>query len=136
MPEDSFSGAPLETNRHGETNRQQISSQPPRWIGAAKIAVIGMGIVFVVGFVFVAGTIVNRLSHSKPEPRALAGRFGLSDIHMDEGQQVKSVTLDQERIAIHLTGDKNEEIVIVDLGTGRELGRIRLHPLSDMAGKF
>ncbi len=127
MPEDTAAPPPMEM-------------PPPPKATALKAAVIVMGVLLVAGFVLVVATIVKRASD--PTPAALStgpgGRFGVSDIHVAPGEKVKSVVMSEDRIAIHLAIERpgaapEEEIVIVAVKTGAELGRIRLRPLNDFA---
>lgn len=100
-----------------------------------KVVVIAMGILLVLGFALVVTTIVKRASNPQAAQQTvgLAGRFGVSDVHVEPGEKVRSITMADERIAIHVGNDKGEEIVIVNARTGVELGRIRLRPLTDLA---
>jgi hypothetical protein len=122
MPEDTATPSPME-----------IPSAPRTTI--LKAAVIVMGVLLVAGFGLVIATIVMRAS--KPQVNASlvgpGGRFGVSNIGVNPGDRVRTLTMTDERLAIHMAGDKGEEIIIVNVKSGVELGRIRLHPLTDLA---
>lgn len=127
MPEDTAAPPPMEMPAAPNTR-------------VLKIVVAVMGVMLVLGFALVVTTIVRRASH--PETAAstagLAGRFGVTDVHIEPGEKVRSVTMTDDKLAVHLGSDKpggggGEEIVIVSARTGVELGRIRLRPLSDFA---
>lgn len=126
MPEDTAAPPPME--------------MPPPKTAVLKAVVIVMGVLLVAGFVLVVATIVKRASD--PAPSAVStgpgGRFGVSDIHVAPGEKVKSVVMSEDRIAIHTAIEKpggtvEEEIIIVAVKTGGELGRVRLRPLNDFA---
>lgn len=96
---------------------------------------VTMGLVLVAGVIFVLVVVMKRASHPAEPAAGFAGRFGVSDIHVAPGDTVKSVSLADDRIVIHLSGDSDEEIVVVSARTGQELGRIRLKPLRDLAAR-
>ncbi|HEY4343434.1 MAG TPA: hypothetical protein VGN05_03735 [Parvibaculum sp.] len=105
----------------------------PRMV-VLKVAVIVMGVLLLAGFGLVVATIVNRASH--PSTAAVVGpggRFGVSEINVDPGDRVRTLTMNEDRMAIHIAGEKGEEIVIVNVKTGAELGRFRLLSLTGLA---
>ncbi|MEN6542870.1 hypothetical protein [Parvibaculum sp.] len=114
----------------GEPAKPPLSNS----VKAAILMLVTMGLVLVAGFIFVVATVVKRSNHPT-EQTGFAGRFGVTDIHVAPGDAVKSVTMADDRIAIHVGSDKNEEIIIVSPKTGLEIGRIRLRPLSDLASR-
>lgn len=127
MPEDTAAPPPMEM-------------PPPPRAAALKAAVIVMGVLLVAGFVLVVATIVKRASNPTPSvvSTGLSGRFGVSDIHVAPGEKVKSVVMSEDRIVIHTAIERagaatEEEIIVVAVKTGAELGRIRLRPLNDFA---
>lgn len=108
----------------------------PRMV-VLKVAVIVMGVLLLAGFGLVVATIVNRASHPQENAKLIGpgGRFGLSEINVDPSDRVRSLTMNEDRMAIHMAGEKGEEIVIVNVKTGIELGRFRLRPLTGLAAK-
>lgn len=115
-----------------ETSAAQVDGTNTRALGLLKIGVVVMGVVFVAGFVLVAGTIVYRAMHAG-EKVAVQRSFGVSDIHIDVGSSVKDMVMSDERLAAHVVGPKGEAIILINPKTGQEYGRIRLQPLSDFA---
>lgn len=103
-----------------------------RALGLLKIGVVVMGVVFVAGFVLVAGTIVYRAMHAGGKV-AVQRSFGVSDIHIDAGSSVKDMVMSDARLAAHVVGPKGETIILINPQTGQEYGRIRLQPMSDFA---
>jgi hypothetical protein len=122
MPEDTATQPPMEM-------------APPPNTRLLKVVVTVMGVLLVLGFAVVVATIVRRASHPQAASSTVGfgGRFGVSDVHVEPGEKVRSVTMTDERLAIHVGSDKGEEIIIVNAKTGVELGRIRLRPLTDLA---
>jgi hypothetical protein len=106
---------------------------PPPNTRLLKIVVISMGLLLVLGFAVVVATIIKRASHPGEAAAGFAGRFGVSDVHVEPGERVRSMTMTDEKLAVHVGNDKGEEIVIISVKTGAELGRIRLRPLTDLA---
>jgi hypothetical protein len=102
----------------------------PRQVRALKIAVIAMGILLVGGFAFVLATIVYQASRSgqvRTVPQAaLEGAVGALAIPKDA--TVGSMSLDGDRLALHLNSAEGPEIVVIDLKTGKVISRIRLQP--------
>ncbi|MGV8998081.1 MAG: hypothetical protein ACOH12_14155 [Parvibaculaceae bacterium] len=106
----------------------------PRMLGL-KVAVAVMGFVLVAGIVLVLTTIILRVTGSGSADRfaGAAGRFGITDVSVDKGDVVRSVTLTEDRAAVHVTGAGGDEIIILNVKTGTELGRFRLHPVTGLA---
>lgn len=96
-----------------------------------------MGIALVVGFAVLFGTIVYRAMNMGAEEEIVAGTpdgtFGVSEIAIGKGDRVGSVTLSESRLAVRVAGSAYHDIIIIDVETGRELGRVRLRALSDFA---
>ncbi|MBA4209851.1 MAG: hypothetical protein C0454_10005 [Parvibaculum sp.] len=94
----------------------------------------------VLTFMVVVAAFVWRLTGGAPAgeaPRAAhpAGYFGMSRIAIAPGEAVRSVTLGEGRLAIHVAGDNGEAVILVDPKSGAELGRILLSPMSDYAAR-
>jgi len=105
----------------------------PRMI-VLKIAVVVMGILLVAGFALVAFTIVKRASDPEATAaRATPGQFGITDVRIGPGEGVKSFSMNESRIAIHVTGAGGDQIILVHPRTGQEIGRIHLRSATDYA---
>lgn len=91
-----------------------------------KYAVIGMGVVLVLGFFVIAARIVyltSRMEASLP-----AGQdFGVA---VPAGAAVTTMSLSGTHLALHLAGPAANErsIMVIDLMSGRVLARVRLEP--------
>jgi hypothetical protein len=101
-----------------------------RQVRILKIAVIVMGILLVGGFAFVLAAIVYQASHPKQDvaaPLASVNSGAGPVIELPVGPAgVTSMSLDGNRLALHLTGGEGPEIVVVELTTGKVIARIRL----------
>jgi len=122
MPEDTV-----------ETPEMEIPPAPRMLV--LKVAVAVMGVLLVAGFGLVIATIVNRASNPQSAERVVGpgGQFGVSDIQIDKDDIVRSVNLNEDRMAIHVAGAQGEDIIIVNVKTGKELGRFRLRALTGLA---
>ncbi|MGD9667787.1 MAG: DUF6476 family protein [Hyphomicrobiaceae bacterium] len=91
-----------------------------------KYAVIGMGIVLILGFFIILARIVyltSRMDASLPAGQELS-------IAVPAGAEVTSMSLAGNRLALHLAGPGPNErsIVVIDLASGRVVSRMRLEP--------
>jgi hypothetical protein len=100
----------------------------PRQVRALKIAVIVMGILLVGGFAFVLAAIVYQASKGGQDTVPAAVLSGIEELPIPKDATITSMSLDGERLALHLKFAAGQEIVVVDLGTGRVISRIRLAP--------
>jgi hypothetical protein len=102
----------------------------PRQVRVLKIAVIVMGILLVGGFAFVLAAIVYQASkagqdHAVPQA-TLEGVESALPIPKDAA--ISSMSLDGDRLALHLNSAQGAEIVVVDLKSGKVMARVRLVP--------
>lgn len=108
----------------------------PRQVRALKIAVIVMGVLLVGGFAFVLAAIVYQASHlgkgaaGDTASQALAKRDVVPGVELalPPDATVTSMELDGERLALHLNSSLGPEVVIVDVGSGKVLARIKINP--------
>jgi len=93
--------------------------------------VIIMGVLIVAGIVVVIATIANRTSGGGREAsstRAAPG-FAAADLPVPAGCQVMETTTADDRLVLRLGGgERCNQILIVDMATGRLLGTLRLVP--------
>ena len=102
----------------------------PRQVRALKIAVIVMGILLVGGFAFVLAAIVYQASKG--------GQSGVGMVETPGGVEaalpvpkeatVTSLSLDGDRLALHLNSSAGAEIVVIDLQTWLVVARVKLAP--------
>lgn len=97
-----------------------------------KILVIVMSVLILAGVVVVAVTVANRLtkpaSHQDTGEGGAAPRgFGSADLPIPHGCRVEGLHAAGERLIVQLAGGAGcNRILVVDVGTGRLLGRLDL----------
>ena len=106
----------------------------PRQVRILKIAVIVMGVLLVGGFAFVLAAIVYQASHPAQDAtltgaQAVPGEGALSiDLPVPSGAAVTAMSLDGNRLAVHLAAPSGPEIAVIDLATGEIVAHVRLKP--------
>jgi len=93
--------------------------------------VIIMGVLIVAGIVVVIATIANRMSGGGREATSApaAPAFTTADLPVPAGCQVMETTTADDRLVLRLgSGERCNQILIVDMATGRLLGTLRLVP--------
>jgi len=95
----------------------------PSQLRLLKIAVIGMGIILLVGFTTVIGRIIYLVNSAPPPPTAAAvsGSSPLvapATLALPKGSVVKLLALSGNRLAVHYEGPAGSGIRIVDLVPG------------------
>jgi hypothetical protein len=103
----------------------------PRQVRVLKIVVIVMGILLVGGFAFVMAAIVYQASQGGQGGAAAGGAApnGVeTELPIAKDATVGALSLDRDRLAIHLNSGAGPEIAVVDLKTGKIVARIRLKP--------
>jgi hypothetical protein len=108
---------------------------PPPNLKMLKLVAAGLGVVFVVLFITLILALVLRSPKSSRAAALPGGYFGISDIAVAPGEKVRGVTMEGDRLAIHVGSDGAEAIIIVNAKTGEELGRILLTPMSGFASR-
>ncbi len=117
-----------QSTQSGTTKNQQPTRQPlSTGERVLRLSVYIMGVLLVAGMIVITLTIVKRASDpsaSQADKKAYDLKADLKDIKGD----VAGMTLDGNRLAVHLKGPQGGHIIIFDIRKGREVGRIRLHP--------
>ncbi len=98
---------------------------------ALKVLVVVMGVLLIAGFAVVVVTIMSRLSQrAAPPSAAVAARltpFGNTTVTLPADSLVMEVQGAGDRILLRLDlKDGTEMLLVLDAGTGTELGRIKL----------
>ena len=100
-----------------------------RQVRVLKLAVIVMGILLVGGFAFVLAAIVYQASKGGQGSAAGAGVAGVeAELPIPKDATVTSLSLDGDRLALHLNSAAGPEIAVIDLKSGKVVARIRLKP--------
>jgi hypothetical protein len=84
-----------------------------------QVAVVGMGVLIVVGVVVLGVALMQRVS-------GLASP--IASVLLDEpaGTRIAGVSMAPDRLGVQLQGAGPDRVVVVDLKTGRVLGRVGL----------
>jgi hypothetical protein len=92
--------------------------------------VIIMGVLIVAGLVVVVVTIVNRMGGGgRTVDTHAATAFAAADLPMPAGCQVMETTTADDRLILRLgSGERCNQVLIVDMATGKLLGTLRLVP--------
>jgi len=105
----------------------------PRQVRVLKVAVIVMGLLLVGGFAFVLAAIVYQASRLKQDGAVTlqvqdSAASPIIDLPVGQGAGLTAMSLDDNRLALHLSGGDGPEIVVVDLGSGKIVARVKLKP--------
>ncbi len=92
--------------------------------------VIIMGVLIVAGLVVVVVTIANRLGGAdRTANTRAAAEFATVDLPVPAGCEVMETTAADDRLILRLgSGERCNQVLIVDMATGRLLGTLRLAP--------
>lgn len=106
----------------------------PRQVRILKWVVIAMGVLLVGGFVLVISVIVYQASNigeSAGPPSGVQARRAAplpqGVLRVPRGMAVTHMALDDNRLAVHLTGPGGGEIQVIDLVTGSVIATIRVN---------
>jgi hypothetical protein len=102
----------------------------PRQVRVLKVTVITMGLLLVGGFAFVLAVIVYQASRVGQDGAAAGPAVnGLeTELPIAKDATVGALSLDGDRLAIHLNSAAGPEIAVIDLKTRKVVARIRLNP--------
>ncbi len=105
---------------------------------ALKIAVVGMGVLIVLGLVVVFATIAKRMTAGKGSEAALLGEgavrkppaaFGDTLVSIPRGGHMVDFRSDGQRLLVHVRPPGLEELIhVIDLDTGKVLGVVTVAP--------
>ena len=92
--------------------------------------VIIMGALIVIGLIVVIATIAHRLSGDQAAAAGTAlPSFAAIDLPIPAGCEVRETTTAESRLILRLgTGERCNQILIVDMASGKLLGTLRLMP--------
>jgi hypothetical protein len=102
----------------------------PRQVRLLKIAVIVMGLLLVGGFAFVLAAIVYQASQIAKESATSAPALGgvETELAIPPDATVTSLALDGDRLALHLSTPNGQELLVIDLKSGKVATRVRFKP--------
>lgn len=91
--------------------------------------VIIMGVLIVAGIVVIVVTIANRMGGGETAASRAAPEFATAELPVPAGCQVMETTTADDRLILRLgSGERCNQVLIVDMTTGRLLGTLRLVP--------
>jgi len=91
--------------------------------------VIIMGVLIVAGLIVVVVTIAGRLSSGKQGTPATEASFGTVDLPVPAGCRIEETSTGDGRLILRLgDGDRCNQVLVVDLATGRLIGTLRVAP--------
>ncbi len=95
---------------------------------ALRMAVIGMGVVLIVGFLIILARIFYLASRpgaltSAPAAAVLAAEPALA---LPASASIKSLSLSGNRLAVQYVSPLGDGVAIIDLETGRTLSRVKI----------
>lgn len=103
-------------------------------VRALKFAVIGMGVLIVLGVLTVIGRIVYLANQGPRQASSVASAVSgarlaaMSKLSLPAQSHVRQVSLSGDRLAVHYEGATGSAIAIVDLVTGNVISRIEVVP--------
>ena len=103
-------------------------------VRALLITVILLGILLVGGLAVVVGTIIKRVTDDSPHsiPETINGKISLSErgfesiINVPEGAALMAIEINDSKVILHLRDSKGDFLLMVNMKTGQEIGRVRL----------
>jgi hypothetical protein len=98
----------------------------PRQVRVLKVAVIVMGLLLVGGFAFVLAAIVYQASRGGQDRGAGTPEAVAAELAIPKDATIGSLSLDGDRLALHLNSALGPEIVVIDLATGAVVARVKL----------
>jgi len=105
---------------------------------ALKIAVVGMGVLIVLGLVVIFATIAKRMGVGKasdaaaveaPAAKPPANPFGDTLVSIPRGSRMVDFRSDGQRLLVHVRPPGLEDLIhIIDLDTGKMMGTVTVAP--------
>jgi hypothetical protein len=111
-----------EATEISEANQTEPRAPGLRFLEAAVYIMGGLLVLMVLGLL---GGIAYKIAHKAP-PEQAATRY--TDIGIPEAASVAGITLDGDRMAVHVVKGAEHEIIIVDTRKGAVLSRVRVKP--------
>lgn len=105
-----------------------------------KAVVIVLGVLLVLSFVIVVGTLALRIAKRAGKDAAQMAPieeivvhpdFGTVDVTVPEGSRLGAVSADGATLFLVIEGAGGQEVAVIDHWTGTERGRIRLVPRAE-----
>ena len=88
-------------------------------MGGLKVAVVAMGVLIIAGTATLFTLLATRMSPG-------AGQIASAVLDEPAGTRIAGVSAAADRVTVQLQGGGPDRVVVVDLRTGRMLGRVGL----------
>jgi hypothetical protein len=111
-----------EADQTGETAELEPKQPGLRFLEAAVYIMGGLLVLMLLGLL---GGIAWKVTHRAPPESQVAPAV---DVAVQEGANVAGMTLDGDRLAVHMVKGADHEIIVIDTRKGAVVGRIRLKP--------
>ncbi|MFD0986562.1 hypothetical protein [Methyloligella solikamskensis] len=125
-----------------DTDNTPIEGSPftPRQVRILKIAVIVMGVLLVAGFLLIIATIAFQATQMGVEedttpaieqaspPAGEQKTRKAFDVTIPDGAEVVDMTVDGNRLVLHLKIAEGGDVLVIDLTDGKVISRIGLRP--------
>ncbi len=132
---ESLSMTSVETNKVPETENPKLQDQTglnnPKTVRILQIAVVAMGIILVIGLITVLGRIFYLYFGMNKTPSSISQHMSsgtTSSLTLPHGAQITSMSLYQNRLAIHFKAPSGNGIRVLNTQTGIVENTINISP--------
>jgi len=106
-------------------------NHPPgqaKYVKLLLVIVIVLGIILVSGLAVVIGTIIKRFNDPQAATRAAQRSAGFGEVSAQVPQNARLINIQatNKQLILHLQDKEGDFLLLLDMRTGAELGRIRL----------
>lgn len=109
-----------------ENEGMQMTPPPhPKYVKSLLVIVIVLGIILIGGLAVVIGTIIKRFNDPQTAAHSQAG-FGEVSAQVPQNARLINIQATNKQLILHLQDKEGDFLLLLDMRTGAELGRIRL----------
>ncbi len=114
-------------NRNNETSNSSAPNLSPAQLRLLKIVVSVTGVFLIVGFFGLASVLVYKLT---TPARTTSPQSSIepvqSTVQIPEGAIIKSVSMGNESLSVHISSSNINEILVIQANSGKVLNRIMI----------
>jgi hypothetical protein len=107
-----------------EVSPPMQDGQDPPNVQMLKYVVIFLGVLLILCFITVFAVIGYRIAN--PRPASAVQAYSEIELPVGPQTQIGQVDIDGERMAVHLMGEANDELVVIDVKRGVLISRVKL----------
>ncbi|MGH1351050.1 MAG: DUF6476 family protein [Methyloligellaceae bacterium] len=115
----------MTSNGNNKTNNSSAPQLSPAQLRLLKIVVSVTGIFLVLGFIGLASVLVYKITTPQ---QTVAYKKSVkpvqSSVQLPEGAIVKSVSMGNDLLSVHISRQGKDEILVIEAGSGRILNHI------------